>query len=788
LDERVGKTRAEGIGASVLRVEDWRFLNGGGEYLADMQLPSMLEAAFLRSPVAHGRLLAVGIPDEHLGKVFLAGDLPPVKPIVADSAANGFKHSEYPPLAIDKVRFVGEMIAICLGRTRAEAEDIAQACTLEIDELPAIWDIEVALAPDAPRIHEDWADNVFLESRIRTGDLAAVREQAPVIVKRQLRMGRHAGVPMEGRGVLAHYERRVDELVVYSSTQFPHVIRTILAQSLGIAESKLRVVAPDVGGGFGVKNNFNPEELAIAALSMKIGRPIKWVEDRREHLIASPHAREHRFVVVGYADDKGRILGLEAEVTVDAGAYSVWPWTASMEAGMAAGILTGPYDIPVYHGRAISVCTNKSPLGPYRGVGRSGGCFAIETLIDAVAEAVGRPAEEVRVENMVPPSAMPYRSATGKLYDSGDYPECARRAVAAINPTAIRARQSRGEPDGRLIGLGIASYTEQSAHGTAEWVARGLPVVFGYEPALARFTPDGKLILLVGIQNHGQGLETTLAQVAHEELGIPVSDVIVRHGDSSLSPYGMGTFASRSMTMAGGAVSRACSMLADKMRRIGAKLMQAPADQVTLSDGRAHFGMQSVALAEICEAAFLHPERLPTGEEPGLEATAVYEPGRSTGAFSYATHACTVAVDPGTGVVEILDYVVCHDCGTMVNPLLVEAQVVGGVAQGLGTALYEEIPYDENGQPLASTFLDYVLPGFTEVPDVRVLHMETPSPHTRFGIKGMGEGGAIAPPAAIVNAINDALRGLGARISTTPATHERVLEAIAAAELRGAAQ
>jgi carbon-monoxide dehydrogenase large subunit len=780
--------RSEGVGASVLRVEDRRFLDGAGEYLGDIQVPGMQEAAFLRSPIAHGRLVNVSFPDEYRGRGFLARDLPPVRPIVADSAAKDFKHSEYPPLASDKVRFVGEMVAICLARTRAEAEDIAQACTLDIDELPAVWDIDVALAPDAPRVHEGWKDNIFLESRIPTGDLAAVKERAPIVVKRRLRMGRHAGVPMEGRGVLAHYDRRLDELVVYSSTQFPHVIRTILAQSLGIAESKLRVVAPDVGGGFGVKNNFNPEELAIAALSMKLGRPIKWVEDRREHLIASPHAREHRYDVTAYADDKGRVLGLEAEVVVDAGAYSVWPWTASMEAGMSAGILTGPYDIPIYHGRAISVCTNKSPLGPYRGVGRSGGCFAIETLIDAVAEAVGRPAEDVRIENMVRPSAMPYRSATGKLYDSGDYPECARRAVAAIQPAAIRARQSQGESDGRLIGLGIASYTEQSAHGTAEWVARGLPVVFGYEPALARFTPDGKLILLVGIQNHGQGLETTLAQVAHEELGIPVSDVIVRHGDSSLSPYGMGTFASRSMTMAGGAVSRACSTLAEKMRRIGAKLMQAPPDQVTLSEGHAHFGMQSVTLAEICEAAFLHPERLPVGEEPALEATAVYEPGRSTGAFSYATHACTVAVDPGTGVVEILDYVVCHDCGTMVNPMLVEAQVVGGIAQGLGTALYEEIPYDENGQPLASTFLDYVLPGFTEVPDVRVLHMQTPSPHTRFGIKGMGEGGAIAPPAAIVNAINDALRGLGARISTTPATHERVLEAIAARELRGAAQ
>jgi len=340
-------------------------------------------------------------------------------------------------------------------------------------------------------------------------------------------------------------------------------------------------------------------------------------------------------------------------------------------------------------------------------------------------------------------------------------------------------------PDGRLIGFGMASYTEQSAHGTAEWVARGLPVVFGFEPALARFTPDGKLILFVGIQNHGQGLETTLAQVAHQELGIPVEDVIVRHGDSSVSPYGMGTFASRSMTMAGGAVSVACTQLAEKVTRIGAHLLQAPKDAVTLAGGKAFFGQQSVSFAQIAEAAFLHPERMPEGEDPALEVSAVYQPGRSTGAFSYATHACSLAVDPGTGHVEILDYVVCHDCGTMVNPMIVEAQVVGGVAQGLGTALYEEMPYDDNGQPLASTFLDYMIPGATEVPDVRVLHMETPSPHTRFGIKGMGEGGAIAPPAAIINAINDALRPLGAEVTQTPATPERVLDAIlAAAEAR----
>jgi carbon-monoxide dehydrogenase large subunit len=742
----------------------------------------MAEVAFLRSPVAHAHMRGIEIPEQYRDQVFVAADLAFAAPIVAVSAAKGFKRSEYHPLTGDKARFVGDLIAICIAPTRAEAEDIAAACVVDFDEIPAIWDIDVALKSDAPRVHEHWSDNIYVQSTIQTGELDDVRKAAAVKVHKTLRMGRHAGVSMEGRGVLAHYDRRLDELVVYSSTQFPHVIRTIMAECLGISESKLRVIAPDVGGGFGPKNNFQPEELAIAALSMKLNRPLRWVEDRREHLIASPHAREHRYDLTAYADSRGRILGLEAEVVVDAGAYSVWPWTAGMEAGMSAGIMTGPYDIRVYHAGAVSVATNKSPLGPYRGVGRSGACFAIETLVDAVARAVNREPMDVRMENMVPPEAMPYSSATHKLYDSGDYPQCALQARQAIDLEGVRARQRKGEPDGRLIGVGMASYTEQSAHGTAEWVARGLPVVFGYEPALARFTPDGKLILFVGIQNHGQGLETTLAQVAHQELGIAVDDVIVRHGDSSVSPYGMGTFASRSMTMSGGAVSAACVILADKIARIGAHLLQAPKEMVKLADGRVYFGDQSVGFRDIAQAAFLHPERLPVGEDPALEANAVYQPGRSTGAFSYATHACTVAVDPGTGQVEILDYVVCHDCGTMVNPMIVEAQVVGGVAQGLGTALYEEIPYDENGQPLASTFLDYTIPGFTEVPDVRVLHMETPSPHTRFGIKGMGEGGAIAPPAVVVNAINDALRPLGVEINETPATPDRVLEKIVAAK------
>ena len=625
----------QGVGASVRRNEDRRLLDGGGAYLADLQVPGLAEIAFLRSPVAHGRIRAVEVPPRHRGSVFFAADIAFAKPIVAVGASAGFKYSEYPALASNKVRFVGDLIGICVAPTRAEAEDIAQSCSIDFEELPAIWDIDVALAAGATPIHDDWTDNIFAQTRIETGDLEAIRASAPVTVHKRLRMERHAGVSLECRGVLAHHERRLNELIVYSSTQFPHVIRTMLAQAVGLSETQLRVIAPDVGGGFGIKNNFNPEEIAVTALALKLGKPLRWIEDRREHLIASPHAREHRYELTAHADERGRILGLEATVTVDAGAYSVWPWTAAMEAGMSAGIMTGPYDIPVYHGRAITVCTNKSPLGPYRGVGRSGACFAIETMIDAVARAVGREAADVRIDNMVPPSAMPYRSATHKLYDSGDYPECARRAVAAIDVPKVRTRQQRGEADGRMIGVGLASYTEQTAHGTAEWVARGLPVVFGYEPALARLTPDGKLVLFVGIQNHGQGLETTLAQVASQELGIAVADVVVRHGDSAVSPYGMGTFASRSMTMAGGAVSSACAQLGEKIKRIGAHLLQAPKDSVTLGAGRVHFGLQSVSFYDIGQAAYLHPERLPEGEEPALETSAV---SRSTSPAAAPAH------------------------------------------------------------------------------------------------------------------------------------------------------
>jgi len=771
----------KGIGSSILRNEDERLLAGRSSFIADISQPGMWEVAFLRSPVAHAHIISVQKPQGAQNRVFLLDDLGEVLPIRADSQAKGFRRSDYPALAQDKVRFVGEPIAICLGCTRAEAEDLAAQVVVEFDELPAVSDLSQCRDPAYPPIHPGWTDNLFLETHIDVGDVEAARAKAAVTLTHEYRMNRQAIVSLEGRGVMTYLDERTGELVVYSSTQFPHVIRTALAHCLNMKERELRVVAPEVGGSFGVKNNLNPEEIALAALTRRVRKPLRWIEDRREHLTASPHAREHRYQVTVHADSNGVVLGLEASIDVDAGAYSVWPWTAPMESGMAIGFLPGPYAITNYRATARTCASNKSPMGPYRGVGRPGACFAIERTMEELAAHLGLDPIEVRARNYVRPDQFPWKSAGGKTYDIGDYQASAVAVRRMIRPERVAALRERYAGTDYEIGLGYATYLEQTAHGTAEWVQRGLPVVFGYEQAALQMTPDGMLIIDVPIQNHGQGLETTLAQVANEELGIDPAHVVVRHGDTSLAPYGMGTFASRSMVMSGGAVGCASALLAKKILKIGAHLLQVSVDDVRLEDGFVAVnapGGAKVSLTEIAVAAFLRPERLPDGVDPGLSVVASYRTSKDSGAWSYGTHAALVAVDKGTGLVKILDYVIAHDCGTIVNPMIVDGQMMGGLAQGIGTALYEEMPYNFDGQPLASTFMDYLVPGASEMPQTTIEHLSLPSPITRYGIKGMGEGGAISPPASICNAVNDALRRLGASVNETPMTPERIIRAL----------
>jgi aerobic carbon-monoxide dehydrogenase large subunit len=769
----------KGIGVRLIRKEDDRHLHGRGNFVADIKLAGMKDVAFVRSRVAHGRIFAIHIPPMAAGSVFVGDDLKGVKPIRALSKLPGYKVSDYAILARGKVRFVGELVAMCLGDTRAEAEDLARQVSPDYEDLGAVSSMFEAQKPDAPLLHEHWGNNVVLETFTEGGDLDTIAAQAPIVIEREFRMSRQATVPMEGTGVVAFWDSRMDQLTLYSSTQFPNIVRTGLAECLGLEQRRIPVIAPDVGGGFGYKGVLHPEEVAVAWLAMQTRRPVRWIEDRFEHLRAGANCREHHYNVTAYADNRGRLLGLKAEITIDAGAYSSYPFTCCLEAVMAAGNLPGPYMLKAYRARTRTVATNKPPIVPYRGVARPGVCFAMELTIDAIARAVGREPYEVRLENLVAPAAMPYTSVTGKYFDSGDYPEGLRSAARLIEFSALRERQCQGEADGRLVGVGFATFTEQTAHGTSVFATWGSPIVPGYEQATVRLEPDGGLEIRVGVQSHGQGLETTLAQIASEVLGIEPSRVTIIHGDTSLTPYSTGTYASRSIVMAGGAVARACRVLADRMRKIAAHLLRCPMDEVNVREGKLWGPHASIEFAEAGRVWHFNPEELPPDVDVGgVEATVGYRPEQDSGAFSYSTHAAVVAVDPELGAVEILDYAIVEDCGTMVNPMIVEGQIYGGAAQGIGTALYEETPFDASGQPLAVRLGDYLLPTSLEVPRIRLEHMETPSPLTEFGIKGIGESGAIAPPAAITNAINDALRPLGAEVTETPATLRRILAAI----------
>jgi len=775
---------AKGVGARLKRKEDARLLRGRGEFVGDIGLAGLKEVAFLRSAVAHAVIRAIEKPKGYEHCVFVHADLDGVKPIRAVSGLKSFKPSSQHVLAADKVRQVGEPVAMVVAATRGEAEDIAERIRVEFDELPAVHDMLEARQPGAPLLHEDWGDNVFLETAV-DADLDEIKRNAAVKVRRRLRTARQHMAPLEGRGALAEWNSRLDQLTLWTATQMPHIVRTGLSECLGIDHGKLRVVAPDVGGGFGYKGILLPEEVCLAWAAMRLGHPVRWIEDRREQLIAGANCREHYYDITGYADRDGKLLAVECEATVDAGAYSSYPFSACLEAAQVASILPGPYKMDRYRCRTWSVATNKPPILPFRGVARTGVCFAIELVIDAIARECGIEPHEVRLRNVVQKQEMPFTNITNKLFDSGDYPECLRRVAAAIDVGAVRARQKRGETDGRRVGLGFALFCEQAAHGTSVYSGWGIPMVPGHEQCTARLTPDGVLELRIGAHSHGQGLETTLAQVAHQVLGIDPDDVRLVHGDTALTPYSTGTWGSRCMVMSGGAVATACQEIAKRAARIGAKLLQADESAVRVADGRVLSPGGSVTLKEIAEVWYLKPQHLPDDVDPGgLETTSGYKPLKDTGTFSYAAHAVVVAVDTETGGVDILDYVVVEDGGVLVNPMIVDGQVLGGAAQGIGTALYEEMPFDRNGQPLASTLADYLLPGATEMPSIAIEHMETPSPWTRFGQKGIGEGGAIGPPAAIANAINDALQDLGVEVDELPITPRRLLTKIRAAQSR----
>ena len=766
----------KGVGARLPRKEDARFLRGQGEYVANLRLSGMLDVAFVRSPMAHARIKGI----TKLPGVFTAEDLAGVEPIRAHTTLKGFKKSEQYVLAKDKVRQVGELIAMCVAPTRAEAEDLAEQVVVDLEEIPAVVDMLEARTKPPALVHEHWGDNVYLESFV-DDDLESIKKNAKVKVHRRIRTARQHMSPMEGRAVVCEWNKRLGQLVMHTAAQMPHINRAGLAECLGLDQGAIRVIAPDVGGGFGYKGILLPEEVCLAWLCRHLGKPVRWIEDRQEQLSAGANCREHHYDLTLYADETGRILGLDCEATVDSGAYSSYPFSACLEGAQVSSILPGPYKMERYRCRTWSVATNKPPILPYRGVARTGVCFAMELMVDAAARELKMEPHEMRLANLVQPAEMPYDNITKKHFDSGDYPEAVRRAAKLIDVKAFREKQRKNSDPTHRLGLGFAIFCEQAAHGTSVYYGWGIPMVPGHEQCSARLSPDGVLELRIGAHSHGQGMETTMAQVAHTVLGVDPDNVRLVHGDTGVTPYSTGTWGSRSMVMSGGAVASACEVIATRVKAIAAKLLEVAVTDLSLSDGfvRVTGTDKALSLKEIAHTWYRRPQLLPADVDPaGLEATAGYKAKVDTGTFSYACHATTVAVDTETGAVEILDYVIVEDGGTLVNPMIVDGQVYGGTAQGVGTALYEEMPFDAQGQPLATTLADYMLPSATEVPAIRIDHMETPSPYTRFGQKGIGEGGAIAPPAAIANAVNDALAPLGVEITESPLSPRRILDAL----------
>ncbi|WP_028923927.1 xanthine dehydrogenase family protein molybdopterin-binding subunit [Pseudonocardia acaciae] len=782
------------FGASVKRTEDPRFLLGRARYVDDIVLPRMLHAAFVRSPLAHAEVRAVdtaaALARADVHAVLTGADLHgTARGIVCDSTMDTWQSTEFPALATDRVRFAGQTVAAVAASDRYVAEDACELVEVDYAELPVVASIPAAIADGAPRLHQSWTDNLFIKRHFEGGDVAGAFEAAHGVVTLELVNNRHSGIPLETRGCIAHYDQAEDTLVLYTATQIPHLVRTGLADALGLPENQVRVIAPDVGGGFGIKGHLFPEEIAVCLLAVRTRRPVKWIEDRVEHMIGSIHAREHHHEVRAAYTADGVVTALRARVYVDCGAYSVYPWTSTMDTGMALGILPGPYRIQNYECDAFSVATNKTPLGPYRGVARPAAAFSIERVMDAVAVEVGIDQAEVRRRNLVRPEEFPYRSVTGLLYDSGSFRESLEKLLVDSGYERLRAERRAAREQGRYLGIGISCYTEQSAHATSEFVKRGVPIIFGYDTATVRMDPSGRVTVQLSTHSHGQGHETTMAQMVADQLGLPLADIKVRFGDTAQTPYGHGTFASRSAVLAGGASEKAARQVADKLLEFAAEVLEAAPSDLELVDGAAVVKgapWRSVGVRDLARWAYHRPEKLPRGMEPVLEAVSSYDAEPGGGTFANAAHLCVVEVDPDTGGVTLLGYHVVEDCGRMINPLIVTGQVHGGVAQGLGGALLEEFVYDEQGQPLATTFMDYLLPGATDIPHIGVTHLQTPSPFTIQGIKGMGEGGSIGPGPALAAAVDDALRPLGRCFGTElPLTPARVRALVAQARKDG---
>ena len=758
------------VGRSIRRVEDPALITGRGRFTGD--LAAQRWVSFVRSPVASGRIKKITPPPGTT--VITAADLDGVKPIRPMLHKFNYIPISHPILADGVVRFMGEPVAVVIADSEEEAEDIAEQVEIEIEETPPLIDAKAAIGEGAPAVHSEAPANVIVEGRVKTPNFDETWQGAAHIVSVDIRSRRQNALPLEPRGAHAAFDLVSERITLTCSTQMPHLMRTAIADLVGIPESDLRVIAPDVGGGFGQKMSLAPEYVALVWLARQLRLSVAWTEDRRENLIACFHSRDQYVTLQGAFASDGKLLGLSADVLANIGAYSCFPTTCAVEPLMAMAEMPGPYDVRAYACHARGVVTNTCPMAPYRGVSRPVITLALELLMDKAAKTLALDPVDIRRRNLI--TTFPYTSATGLVFDDASYRETMEIAVDALDISGFRRRQEEARKHNRYLGIGLATFSERTGYGTPAFAARGMEITPGWEVVDLSMDPSGRVEARIGASPHGQGLRTTLAQIVADQLGIDPSKIGVVHGDTDRTPYGFGTFASRSAVIAGGATLLAARKVRSKLLQIAGRLLEVDPDEIELEDGAAKVKGTNrfLPIEQVARAAY-HKAHLFTDLGPGLSETASYDPG---GTFSNACHAVIVEVDIETGGVKIERYIVAEDAGRLINPMIAEGQIHGGVAQGIANALYEEIIYDETGNILTTTLADYLPPTSHEIPTIEIFHIETLTGDTLTQAKGLGEGGAIGAPAAIVNAINDALSPFDISINEIPATPQRIHAAL----------
>jgi carbon-monoxide dehydrogenase large subunit len=760
------------VGAHLRRCEDPVLLCGRGRYTADFARGAQA-LRFVRSPVARGRILGIKAPPG--AAIITAADLGDVKPIMARLDRPDYVAVAQPILAGERVRYVGEPIAAVIAGTVAAAEDLAEEVEVEIAAEPPVVSLDEALASGAPLVHEAARENTLIDARLETADVTAAFAAAYRVVDLVFRSRRQAAVPMEPRGAVARFDPANGRVILTASTQMPHLLRTGIADALGIPESELRVIAPEVGGGFGQKMALMPEYIVAVWAARHFGCAVAWIEDRLENLTASFHSRDQRLAVRGAFDGDGRLLALDADVLCNVGAYSIFPATCGVEPLMAVADLPGPYHLPEYRVRARAIASNTCPMAPYRGVTRPVITAAMERLMDCAATRLGLDPVEIRAKNLI--TEFPHTSVSGVVQDGGSYREAMEAAAKVVDVAAFRARQQRARTEGVWLGLGVSVFSERTGPGSPAFTARRMALTPGFERVALAMDPSGFVEARIGSSPHGQGLKTTLTQLIADETGVAPGQIRVIAGDTDLTPYGWGTFASRSLVIAGGACKLAGALLGQRIKSVASQMLETDAADIEIGDGRAQVRGTDLAveMRELARAAYHQSHRFPAIAETGLSAVATYDP---YGTFSNACHIAIVAVDIATGEVKIERFVIVEDAGRLINPMIVEGQIHGGVAQGVANALYESVVYDDDGNPLTGSLADYLVPTSAEIPTFEIHHLETLTGASVTGAKGVGEGGTIGAPAAVLNAVSDALAPFGVGIFEMPITPQRIRQLV----------